>query len=102
MRLPNDAKYWLHIRVRAAALKSDGCTGVPEFYHECCLEHDIHYKTGKTVYGDPITRAEADARLYACIASRSTWGHYSPLAWWRWAAVRAIGWHFWEGTKANG
>lgn len=99
MTLPNDEKYWFHVKVRAERLGADGCTGVPEFYHECCLEHDIHYTTGKTIYGDPITRREADDRLFECIALRSKLGRKSPLAWWRWAAVRLIGWHFWEGNN---
>ena len=83
--------YWVMIRRKARALKSDGCTGVPDFYLDCCLEHDIHYRTGKTLGGKPLTRAQADARLRRCIQSRSVFGWFSPMSWWRWAAVRLFG-----------
>lgn len=33
------------VRLEAARIKADGCTGVSEWNHECCLEHDLacHY-----------------------------------------------------------
>ena len=81
-------EYWDRIRQRAEELHSDGCTGVPEFYHDCCLEHDIHCRTGETLDGTPITRKEADAQFRRCIQNRSMFGCFSPLSWWRWVGVR--------------
>lgn len=78
-----DAKYWRTVRSKAKKLKSDGCTGVPDFYLECCLEHDIHYRTHKKMDGTRITKAQADKTLKECIQSRSIFGRYSPMAWWR-------------------
>jgi hypothetical protein len=85
----NDVElYWERVRERANDLESDGCSGVPDFHLDCCLEHDIAYRTGATVDGAPMTRAAADARLRRCIQSRSAAGVLSPMSWWRWLAVR--------------
>lgn len=88
--------YWARVRQRAKELGADGCTVVPEFYHHCCNEHDIHYRTHKTLDGEPITRAEADKRLRDCIIQSSMLHRFSPMAWWRWAAVRAFAFHAWN------
>lgn len=89
--------YWQRVRLIAKGLGSDGCTGVGEFYRDCCLEHDIHYRTGCRIDGTPISRAEADARFRECIQARSPWGKLSPMSWWRWAAVRLFGGKSWRG-----
>lgn len=83
--------YWDQVRDKAAALGADGCTKATGAYVECCLEHDIHYRTGHTIAGEPITRRAADARFRSCMQSRSRLGWYSPMAWARWAAVRIFG-----------
>lgn len=80
--------YWDQVRDEAGRLGTDGCTGVSGLFVECCMEHDIHYRTGKTLGGTPITKREADARLRACMMSRSKLGYFSPIAWWRWAGLR--------------
>jgi len=79
------------MRERAEAVGSDGCTGVPEWHRDCCLEHDVHYRTGQTLTGVPINRAEADAVFRECLRRRSRLSWYSPLSWWRWAGVRVFG-----------
>lgn len=88
--------HWERVRSIAAALGSDGCSGVPDFHLDACLEHDIHYRTGKTIYGTPLTRAQADARFRRCIQQRSIFGRFSPMAWWRWAGVRLFGGASWQ------
>ena len=97
----HDQRYWKWVREIAQDLKSDGCSAIPylsnEFFEDCCFEHDIHYRTGKTIFGDPITRAQADQRLRECIQIRSDLGKLDPLAWWRWAAVRLFGGGAWHG-----
>lgn len=99
--------YYQWVRVEAAKLRADGCTGVPEFHRDCCLEHDIAYRTGfdpRAAFKSgewlaPITRAEADARFRKCNQERSLMGRFSPMSWWRWAAVRLMARKAFKGTE---
>lgn len=84
-------RYWERIRDKASELGTDGCTGATGLFAECCAEHDVHYRLGATLDGRPITKREADDRFLACMQSRSIFGWYSPMAWWRYAAVRVFG-----------
>lgn len=86
-----NALYWDRVKDRAGELGSDGCSYVSGAFVECCLEHDIHYRTGRTLRGIRITKREADDRFKACMRSRSRLGYFSPMAWIRWAAVRWFG-----------
>ena len=88
--------YWQRVRDRAAELQSDGCSGVPDFYLDCCLEHDIAYRTHKNIFGEELTKAQADAHFRRCMQARSTFGVLSPMSWWRWLAVRWLGGKSWE------
>lgn len=91
MKAPKkESRYWDRVRDRAAELGTDGCTGALGFHVECCLEHDIHCRTGKTLDGQPITMREANARFRSCLQSRSKLGWFSPMAWWRWAVVSVV------------
>ena len=64
--------YWKRVKEAAAALKGDGCTSSPDLtYRRCCDEHDIHYRTHKHLDGEPITKQEADKRLYECMKQAS-------------------------------
>lgn len=93
----NDEEYWEAIRIRAEELESDGCSGVPDFYVDCCLRHDIHYRTHARLDGTPITQEEADNLLWDCITKRSIFGKASPMAWWRWWALsKLFGKKAWE------
>ena len=91
--------YWIDIRIVANALKSDGCSHVVDIYKDCCLEHDVHYRTGKRLDDVPITRAQADAQLRRCIQSRSIFGKASPISWTRWLGVRLGGWWAWKKAR---
>lgn len=52
------------------AVKGDGCTNSPDlFYGECCRRHDADYTLGIDETGSPLTRAEADRRLFRCMQS---------------------------------
>ena len=93
---PVEDTYWLQIRVRASKLKSDGCSGVPDFYLDGCLEHDIHYRTHKWLDDEPIFKSEADERFRRVIQARSPFGRISPMSWWRWFAVKTFGRKAWE------
>ncbi|HYE89541.1 MAG TPA: hypothetical protein VEA38_00920 [Terriglobales bacterium] len=87
--------YWARVRQRAAELGSDGCSVVADFYLDACLEHDIHYRTHRRLDGTPITKAEADALFRQRIQERSCLGRFSPMSWWRWAAVALFGGSAW-------
>lgn len=84
---PADDIYWFQVRLVADLLQSDGCTGVAEIYQDSCLEHDIHWRTGATIFGVPLTTAQANRRFRLVIQSRSRLGRFSPLSWWRYAGV---------------
>jgi hypothetical protein len=52
----------------------------------CCEQHDTAYGPDGT-----LTRAQADAQLYECLAcDRPT------FAWAAWVMVRLFGWWFWK------
>ncbi len=84
---PEHAAYWALVRRKARDLGSDGCTAVVDFYLDSCLEHDLHWRTGRTLHGHPISTAQANRRFRKVIQSRSRLGRFSPLAWVRWAGV---------------
>ena len=88
--MKKDAKYWRRVRIRAKKLGADGCSGVPEFYRDCCLEHDIAYRTHKTVDDVSIDRKTADRAIRECIQSKSVFGRFSPMSHWRYAALRVF------------
>ena len=97
--MEQDAEYWASVRARAAELGSDGCTGVTQAFHDCCFEHDVHYRTGMRLDGTPITRRAADAAFRRCIQSRSVFGKMSPMSWWRWLGVRVFGRGAYKGVE---
>ena len=88
---PAGSPYWQAVRKAARALKSDGCTDVLDIYVESCYEHDIHWRTGRTIFGVPITTAQANRRFRKVIQSRDPLGSLSPLSWWRWVGVTVGG-----------
>lgn len=90
--------YWTRVRQRAVELGGDGCSGVPDFYKDCCDEHDIHYRTHCDIDGNPITRAEADSRIRQCIQAKSFAGVLSPMALWRWLGLRLLGGRAWNNN----
>lgn len=77
----------------AAELGSDGCTGVSALYRFCCLEHDIHWRTGKRRDGREISEGESNEQFRSCIQRHSPFGWWSPLAWIRWLGVTFGGLH---------
>jgi hypothetical protein len=79
--------------------QADGCTLSPElWYHRCCLNHDRAYTTGTDQAGHQITRAEADRRLYRCMAHKGRgWplrGRLIPAIYY--LAVRLFGSRRWQ------
>lgn len=94
--------YWERVLALGKRLNSDGCTGVPEFWHNACVEHDVHYRTGKwAVAQASITREVADYVFRKRIQQGSWFGVASPMSWVRWAAVRVFGEKAWQGGKSK-
>lgn len=94
--------YWQRVKEYARALNGDGCTSAPDLtYRRCCDEHDIHYRTGKTLDGRPITRAQADARLFKCMKRTGVTPVVGrlivPAIFW--LGVRLGGRGAWKGTR---
>src|SRR6266545_7784139 len=81
-----DLRYWEWVRLRAKALNSDGCSGpaaLDQAYILACYEHDVHYRTGKTVLtGLPISQAQAD-ELLAIRIRQMAWDalSWNPATW---------------------
>lgn len=69
-------------------IQSDGCTGVPEFYHAECVKHDFYYRTHVDFAGMAITKSVADKRFRKGIQRKSWLGVLSPMSWWRWLGVQ--------------
>lgn len=76
-------------------VQSDGCTGTFDFYRGCCVLHDWCYRTHRDFYGMPISKKDSDQLLRGCIMSRSALGHWNPMAWWRYWAVRRFATKAW-------
>ena len=90
-----DKRYWSDVMERAHALNADGCTGVPDYLVWTCMEHDVHFRTHRFMYGEPIDFATANYVFRVRIQQASGLGAFSPVAWWRWAAVACFGKKAW-------
>lgn len=99
-------EYWSDVRQLANSLKADGCTGVADIFKWTCLEHDIHYRTHKLIYGQEIEKSEADyifrIRIYQTPMSLVKY----IVAWTRWLGVAVVfksvsqkAWNTYGGTK---
>jgi hypothetical protein len=90
-----------HLQLLAKLVRADGCTAAPDFwFKDCCDEHDVYYRTGRDGEGCPITRREADRRLYTCLKGQALTpiGRFllSPLYY---TAVRLFGARHWKGES---
>lgn len=104
--------YWRLMVELAWDMNSDGCTVVNEWHQMCCLEHDVHYRTGRRhmvkivswdgpdpvyalVEAERISRRWADRRFRDCMEVQG--GRLNDMrAWARWAGVRVIGYRTWK------
>ena len=83
-----ESKYRNCVRRKASVIQSDGCSGVPDFYIDGCLEHDIHYSTHLDLYtNSQINQEYADMCLKWYIQYHSILGRLSPIAWWRYKVL---------------
>jgi len=99
-----DREYWKEVAKKAKLLDTDGCSGVPDWFGWTCHEHDIHYRTHKTIANVKITKEESDYTLKVrCHQSKSLLKKRSkvlpqwaipylikPIAW-------VVGWGRWIG-----
>lgn len=94
---------WRHVRRLAAKLHSDGCTGVPDlWFSDCCRQHDIEYRTGRTWRGRATSRWQADWRLARCVYQRAI----TPIdryvgSLMIWIGVRVLGARAWNRNQMN-
>jgi hypothetical protein len=111
MCICKDAMYMAWVREEAREINSDGCSVVPDFFLDCCRIHDLAYyyaKDPRSAYeigdwglADPIDQKGADALLKCCIQSKSRLGKWSPMAWWRYWALREFGAKAWHSHDAT-
>jgi len=98
-------QYWQRVKEYAKDLRGDGCTASPDFfYRKCCDEHDIAYRTGKTVDGAWISRKEADYQMFKCMQQTGKTPILGTLIipGLYWVAVRLLGAKAWKNNKALG
>ena len=88
---PEQRITFAYIKALNQAIKSDGCTGVKDYYKDCCIIHDLGYRWHIDPWGRKVTRAQVDEAFRLCIQDRSKLGKFSPISWARWSAVRLVG-----------
>ena len=77
-------------------IATDGCSGVPDFYLDCCIIHDWFYRTHRDFNGNPVSKSFADKVFLNCIRKESWLGKASPMALWRYWAVKKFGKKAWD------
>lgn len=96
--------YWEWIAQEAALIHADGCTGVTNYQGGCCLQHDLEFWHGKSAvdaftrwrngeqdywrHAAPTTFDEANQHFKRCHFRMSALGHWDPIAWARYGAMR--------------
>ncbi len=78
-----------YIEELSQAIESDGCTGCPDIFHECCIIHDLGYRFDIDPWGKTVTRDEVDAGFKNCMCGSNWFGKICSL--WRYPAVRILG-----------
>lgn len=81
----------LYLVALKKAIKGDGCSGVPDFYGDCCTTHDLMYRYGITMWGKPCKKRDADNYLRSCMQEASWLHRYSLIAKLYWRGVRLFG-----------
>lgn len=65
--------YEIFIRAEARLVRADGCTGVSEWNHDCCLEHDLacfYGRDPRSAYAVYSVNASVNPWMYANTMSR--------------------------------
>lgn len=79
-----------------AFIMSDGCTMAPELYHTACIIHDFYYRTHIDLYGNPLTKGQADKLFRKHIQHNSSLGRVSITAFIWFQAVKFFGRRSWN------
>lgn len=93
---------WL---ARWAWKRSDGCTGVSNWYLFCCWAHDFGYQTGLDPYqywmGHRVAQGEPESntKLRWCIQAESKLGRFNPISWIRYWGVSLFGRFFYNPNR---
>ena len=63
-----NSKWKARAHALAEKVGGDGCSSSPDlFFGPCCDAHDVAYRTGFNIDGEPVTRAKADKAFYKCM-----------------------------------
>ena len=105
------------IQKEAASICSDKCTKSLDVYVDCCMLHDLAFYYAKDPFkafelwqqGVPnywhlapsINQAQGDLVLRNCIQSKSWFGKWSPMSWWRYYILRKLGKVAWNSHAAT-
>jgi hypothetical protein len=68
-----------HRRI-AEFIKSDGCTGVPDWFLNGCIQHDWGFRTHRDFEGNWVTEHEVNGWLKEYVQKRSWLGRWSLVA----------------------
>lgn len=92
-----------YISALRLAIDSDGCTKVPDWgTGHCCAGHDLIYKFGIDIYGNPCNKGCGDAYLKQCIEHHSRLHRWSVLARVFWLGVKGLGaWAYAQDVDAR-
>jgi hypothetical protein len=93
MRLRDDAEYWEAVERRAKELRTDGCSGLLQWYKKFCYEHDIHYRTHQMLDGTPIGKWKSDVIFAWRHVNMSPTGAAVGVT--RWFGLTFGGWWSW-------
>jgi hypothetical protein len=93
MRLRDDDQYWQAIERRAKELRTDGCSGLVQWYRKFCWEHDIHYRTHEMLDGTTIGKWMSDAIFVWRHVNMSPTAAGVGIA--RWIGLTFGGWFSW-------
>lgn len=89
---PNNPPTTEYLLALKDAIKSDGCSGVPDIYGDCCIIHDLCYRFGIDVYGNKVKKITSDEILRKCMQGKARLGRFSPVSWMYWLGVKWFGW----------
>lgn len=88
---PNELPTKLYFVALKKAIKSDGCSKSPDIYGDCCIGHDLHYRFGIDLYGNPVKKKDSDNYLKGCMEKASVLKRWSLIAKVYWLGVKELG-----------
>lgn len=80
-------------------LRSDGCTGVPNWHVKACWEHDFYFRTHHDFNGHFISFSKSNWRFLKRIQKLSWFGAFDIRSYVRWLGVTLLGRNAWRGNR---